>query len=1123
MRKFAVALLAAITAATLCGAVEVVGQTAVADDVRISVLTPTLLRMEHSPARRFVDEPSALVVQRALGPVDFTAEEHGGLLVVRTEHVTLLYALGSGPFSAENLLVDWHYGGKWGTWTPGQPDTANLGGTRTSLDGIGEHNIPDMGEGMLSRRGCTLVADEGRVIWDSAAQWFAPRPDPDALDWYLFVYGHDYPHCLSEYTQACGSIPMLPEWAFGSWYSRYWPFSDADLREIVGRFRELGIPLDILVIDVDWHLYGWTGYDWNPDYFAQPEEFLAWCREQGLHTTLNDHPGIVPAADSHYVEAATKIGLDKIDEREAAGFDFTMKNHAEVFMDVLHLPLLDQGADFWWIDGAVAGPMGKWDLLTTNRVFYEAQQEHLGERTLVFSRYGGLGNHRYPISFSGDTHSQWAVLEYEVPYTATAGNVGIPYWTHDIGGFLGNKIDDELFIRWVQFGCLSPMMRLHSNHGVREPWNYSEEALAISRDFMRLRQRLMPYIYSCSAEVTETGMPLCRPLYLHWPEEEEAYSFGHEYMFGPSMLFAPVTRPGGRLPVDVEVYFPPGIWYDFFTGESYAGPSMLNQSIPLERTGLFAKAGAVIPMQPYMDYVGQKAVDPLTLRVYSGGDGSFTLYEDDGRSLDYRSAAFAKTPMTACTDPDGSDLTLAIGPTQGMYEGQAERRGYVVEIIGRLLPEAVSVNGKAIPRADVSVDGPADCWQYDAGVGLLSVGLSERPIANEVELTLRGGGEEGALRLRNALASYRRTLERARSMALRSDAVGGVAAGPSAEFAAAAQGLLESTNAENLRDTIADLDRAYAKALRRIAGSGTLKESLDAAWAEMAGMRLRLRAEPGDDGEHIVFTAMLGSESASPEVSGSLWINPPAGWRKTGGPIGLSFGSLEPATVARHTMETVPAGVLPLGPIRASAAATLRWREWTFVIEEDITLSNDGISEWNLIGPFPGIEGASVEPAPLPEPEVDFDAAYETETGEARAWRKLSWVYSGTGSQGVPFINLRRHISGEDDVIGYAATYIYSPQQRQVLLRIGSDDGCIVWLNGAEVIRAPEPRGAQLDQNVEEVTLTAGWNELLLKIAQGPGDWGLYCTISDLAGNPPEDIYYASRPVEDVERFIQGN
>jgi alpha-glucosidase (family GH31 glycosyl hydrolase) len=415
-------------------------------------------------------------------------------------------------------------------------------------------------------------------------------------------------------------------------------------------------------------------------------------------------------------------------------FNLANKMHAQAFMDILHNPLIDQGVDFWWVDGgsgAVDMP-GLNPQLWTNRVFYDFTQDHTKKRGFIFSRYGGLGSHKYPAFFTGDTYSQWEVLAYQVPYTAKGGNVLTPYITHDIGGFIGPNTSFDLYARWVQFGVFSPFLRLHSAHenpeegNVRMPWTYGDKGIALAKKFFNLRYNLIPYIYTYCREATDHALPIVRPLYLEYPSVSKAYNYPGEYMFGKEFLVAPIADSAA----EKEVYLPPGEWIDYFTGQKYAGDKTIREKYPLDRMPLFVKAGSIIPMQPNMAYSDQKPLETMVVDVYASDKGSFSLYEDDGNSLEYKTGKSAWTPL-AFTKAGGK-TEVSVGPTKGAYTGQPATRAYEVRVHGVTKPGSVTVNNKK-----VEMGTGKEAWSWDKDKSVVTVTVEARKLRETVKVVLQ--------------------------------------------------------------------------------------------------------------------------------------------------------------------------------------------------------------------------------------------------------------------------------------------------------------------------------------------------------------------------------------------------
>jgi alpha-glucosidase len=722
---------------------------------RFTVLTPELIRMEWSAENKFEDHASFVFINRHLLVPEFSKEvtSDGHTLTLRTTALTLTWSPqadgGDSGFTAENLSVRLTVDGQAVTWHPGMQDSTNLLGTTRTLDGaMGGKTKEPIGEGLISRAGWALVDDSTRPLFDSTDfrfihgekspwPWAMERPEyehPGAYDdWYFFGYGHDFRKALGDYVRVAGRIPLPPRFAFGVWWSRYWAYSDQEIDRLVDGFRENSTPLDVLVIDMDWHIneeqlkargetdqsgqtLGWSGYTWNKLLFPDPEAFLKKIHEEGMKVTLNLHPasGIQPWEEA-YPAMAKAMGIDPATKKYVP-FDPTNKRWAENYFDLVLHPLEKQGIDFWWLDWQqqpttnMPGVNPTWWL---NYLHFTDQQRE-GKRPLLFHRWGGLGNHRYEIGFSGDTISVWPSLAFQPWFTATAANVGYAYWSHDIGGHMPGAVDPELFTRWVQFGAFSPILRTHTTknpNAERRIWAYPEPYSGVLRATYQLRYALEPYVYTEARRTYDTGVAFLHPLYYDWPEADEAYSSKNEYVFGSQMLAAPVTEAADAVTglAKEKIWLPPGEWIEWPTGQHFTGPLTVERSFSIDQIPVYLRAGAIVPMQPAMLYTGQKPVNPLIVTVWpldSGKSSNFSLYEDSGVSVLYQRGVFTRTPIHA--SQSGDSLRIEIGPVEGSFPGMLTTRSYELRLPADWPPASVTVNGKPVPQAQSGAPG----WSF---------------------------------------------------------------------------------------------------------------------------------------------------------------------------------------------------------------------------------------------------------------------------------------------------------------------------------------------------------------------------------------------------------------------------
>jgi len=725
-----------------------------AGHARFTILTPQLIRMEWAADGKFEDHASLVFLNRKLPVPKFTRSvtARGGLtlLQLQTSALTLQYTADNSTekkFEPDNLDITFKLESKEVVWKPGMPDTGNLLGTARTLDEVKGSNTK-LEPGLVSRDGWVLVDDSTRQLFDSDNfsfaegekspwPWVMERPPGDRQDWYFFGYGHDYRRALYDFTRVAGKIPLPPQFAFGTWWSRYWSYTDQEFEELVRSFQTHEVPLDVLVIDMDWHptfrkhwwdkdldqsghSLGWTGYSWNKLLFPDPTAFLCWVHRQGLKATLNMHPaGGVEPWETRYPEMARAMGIDPATKKYVP-FDIANKKFAVNYMNILHHPLEKQGIDFFWLDWQQEQTTSVPNLNPTwwlNYVHF-TDQEREGKRALLFHRWGGLGNHRYEIGFSGDTISVWDSLAFQPYFTATAANVGYAYWSHDIGGHMPGVIEPELYLRWIQFGVFSPILRTHTTKNPdaeRRVWAYPEPYADLMRHFFVLRYALQPYIYTEARRTYDTGVAFLHPLYYDWPEAPQAYNMKDEYIFGDEMLVAPVTEPVSK---DTEVarrsiWLPEGNWIEWDTGAHFKGPITVTRDFSIRQVPVYGKEGSIVPMQPEMSYTRERPVDPLILTVFPPADGessTYKVYADAGNTPAYRRGEEAWTTVSAREARDGTSIAVNIAPVVGHYAGMPASRAYEVRLAGTWPPASVTVNG--VPVAQSETSGQAG-WRYD--------------------------------------------------------------------------------------------------------------------------------------------------------------------------------------------------------------------------------------------------------------------------------------------------------------------------------------------------------------------------------------------------------------------------
>ncbi len=721
----------------------------VAGNARFTVLTPQMIRMEWSEDGKFEDRATLTFVNRKLDVPQFKVKQSKSKLTITTSHVTLTYKKGA-KFSAENLSAEILVAGKKVVWHYGDLDTQNLMGTTRTLDGYYALNHPKnrkkklspMETGLLSRSGWSVVDDSSRHVFVPVEShwknWVECRPEGDRLDLYLFAYGHEYTKALKDYTRVAGDVPLPPKYTFGYWWSRYWQYSDNELRDLVETMRSMDIPLDVLIIDMDWHetwglsrynpkkdeygqRVGWTGYTWKQQLFPSPENFLKWCHKQNLKTSLNLHPasGIQPYEEP-YKRFTEAYGWKE--EGKSVPFKMSEQKWADAYFNTVLGPMEKQGIDFWWLDWQqwVTSKYVK-DLNNTfwlNHTFNHHMAEKSNERPMIYHRWGGLGSHRYQVGFSGDVYIAWEALAFMPWFTSTASNVCYGYWGHDIGGHMFHKEDEkvtnpELYLRWLQNAVFTPIFKTHCTKDSvieRRIWQFPNHMLDM-RATMHLRYALVPYIYAAARQTFDTGVAMCRPMYYSQPEHDKAYNSPEQYMFGDNLLVASIVSPADKTTgmASRKVWLPKGEkWFNMVSGKMYDGSDEdVEIHCTLSENPYFAKAGSIIPMYPKSVRNLQQTLNSYVLTFVPGGDGEATIYEDDGKSKDY-STAYATTKVTKRTE--GNKVVITIAPRKGAFEGATATNNYELRLPANYPPKSVRVDGKEFKYARYAEVGE---WGYD--------------------------------------------------------------------------------------------------------------------------------------------------------------------------------------------------------------------------------------------------------------------------------------------------------------------------------------------------------------------------------------------------------------------------
>lgn len=676
-------------------------------DVRISVLTSRLIRTEKQSDGRFCDMPTQTVLNRSFDTPSFDVTYSPSGFTVKTDDVSFV-------FSPEGELLQ----AVMKNMYDNDFRKGNLKGTRRTLDMTkGRVKIED---GILSRDGAAIMDDSTTlVLLDDGT--VRPRDEylhrrENGTDRYVFAYGHDYKGALRDFYRLTGKTPLIPRFTLGNWWSRYKAYTQEEYLTLMKRFTDSEIPVTVATIDMDWHWVdikkqfgkdvneyikqnrkidgvknnimaafqssGWTGYSWNTELFPDYKGFLRTLQDNNYKVTVNLHPcDGVRFFEDMYDEFAQFMGIDP-KSRKTIEFDVSDKKFTEGYFKFLHNRYEEEGVDFWWIDwqqGTGSAIKGLDPLWWLNH-YHSIDLARDGRRPLILSRYAGPGSHRYPLGFSGDTLVLWSALDFQPYFTATASNAGYSWWSHDIGGHQMGRRDDELYIRWLQFGVFSPINRLHSTSNEflgKEPWKFSKDTELNATKWLRFRHRLIPYIYTMNMLTHRDGRPLMEPMYYENPEDDDAYNVPNEYWFGTELIVSPITEKISRktLTAPASTWLPEGRYTDIFTGLIYEGGRKIKMFRDISSIPVLAKEGAIIPLAVNDRTNDWKNPEDMEILIYRG-KGTFTLYEDDGETMNYRNGAFAETRFDV--EEDGNDMIFTINPAEGDSNVIPAERNYTL-------------------------------------------------------------------------------------------------------------------------------------------------------------------------------------------------------------------------------------------------------------------------------------------------------------------------------------------------------------------------------------------------------------------------------------------------------------
>lgn len=644
---------------------------------RFTVLTERLIRMEYSPKGIFYDQPSQLVLFRDFPHPEFTVRQDDQFLEITTKYFKLEYSKGKS-FNAgklvpmNNLKVILQNSNPEKLWYYGHPEVRNFHGIFTSVDGDKSNQM--MQKGLYSPDGFVSFDDSVHMLFEEDGT-LVDREEK-YMDIYLFMYGSDFDLCLKDYFALTGKPSFVPRYALGNWWSRNYDYTDEALLELVDTFAKRDIPLSVILLDKDWHLREVKGrkgkvhklnggFTFNEQLIRDPVGMIKILHEHNIHIGLQVNPqeGIYPI-EEFYDQALPFLNIES---PNVIAFDPLNPRFMDVYMKLFLHSLEAKGVDFFWNDYLPQD--GKTlPLWILNHYHFLDLARIPAKRGMLLARAGEIAPHRYPVLYSGETETSWEMLRKLPKLYQSAANIGVSWWSHDIAGNHGGIEDPELYIRSVQLGVFSPILRFHAARGryyKREPWRWDIKTFSVVDDYLRLRHELIPYLYTEAYQYYLDGTPLITPLYYKIPWIYDDEVFANQYYFGKEMMVAPILNKKDTVMNRTihKFYMPEGIWYDFKTGKKFPGKKQYISFFRDEDYPVFVKAGSIIPLSKESNQNNISNPNEFEIHIFPGQNNTYNLYEDDGVTTLYKDGYFLKTQIDYNYLP--SNYTVIIRSLEG--------------------------------------------------------------------------------------------------------------------------------------------------------------------------------------------------------------------------------------------------------------------------------------------------------------------------------------------------------------------------------------------------------------------------------------------------------------------------
>ncbi len=622
---------------------------------RITVITERVVRLEFSPKGEFVDAPTQLIKARSLGYPEFKVNQDTNFIEITTKYFRLMYTkrqpfVGTKMDPAKNLRItlmareperqrDWYYN---------HPEARNMNGNLVSID-VPVNKV--LNKGLYSLEGFASINDTPNKILNPDGT-FSERPE-GSVDIYVFMYDHDFKQALLDYYKMTGFPELIPRYALGNWWCRNSDYDDAKLDELIKKFEKKKIPISIILLDNDWHYRNVgnyiglkTGFTFNKSLLPNPKETIKKFHDRNIRFGLKINPeeGIYPH-EMYYSQACNYL---EIDGNKIITFDPLNPKLMDVYFKIFLHPLENLGVDFFWSD--YKGKLNLTNLWFNNHYMYLDSGRNPIKRPMLLSRSAIFAPHRYPVLYGGSSEITWDELKKTPMRYLNAANIGVSWWSYDVSGNHGGIEESELYIRSLQLSVFSPILRFHAARGKyykKEPWLWDPKTESIATNYLRLRHRLIPYLYTEAYNYTKSGTPLVQPFYYNylWTYDDDLYK--NQYYFGSQLLVCPIlTKKDTVMDRTIHRFFiPDGTWYDFTTGKKFLGNRKYVSFYKDEDYPVFAHAGSIIPLSNRSDYNNTGIPTDMEIHIFPGVSNTYNLYDDDGVTSLYKEGYYLKTSI----------------------------------------------------------------------------------------------------------------------------------------------------------------------------------------------------------------------------------------------------------------------------------------------------------------------------------------------------------------------------------------------------------------------------------------------------------------------------------------------